>query len=134
MNFILLKNLNEAMIYHENFQASQEVILYMWSSVFLFKSSTSLPNERKCFEFNLSAEESFNLFLHHWLDTSDQKLQRKTSIESPHEEWVRVNQQWSSRSEKPSTYVLQRPWIRNEFLSVSYLTHRRRLSAHFFQQ
>ena len=50
---------------NENYLASQEVILDMWSSVFLFKSSTSLPNERKCFTFKLSAEESFILFLYH---------------------------------------------------------------------
>lgn len=57
----------------------------------------TFPFQKLNFEFKLSAEESFILFLYHWLDTSDQKLQRKTSIESPHEEWVRVNQQWSSR-------------------------------------
>ena len=91
----------------------------------------TFPFQKLNFEFKLSTEESFILFLYHWLDTSDQKLQRKTSIESPHEEWVLVSQQWSSRSEKPSTYVLQRPWIRNEFLSVSYLTHRRLICTLF---
>ena len=79
----------------------------------------TFPFKKLNFEFKLSTEESFILFLYHWLDTSDQKLQRETSIESPHEEWVRVNQQWSSRSQKPSTYHRDHGPVTNSWVWVT---------------